>query len=84
MIQDLIIAAVQFVFMLALIPTAFNPRSVVPPWTSALTAAGCCVLAGTFLTLGLVVSAGTSVGSAGLWGFICGVRLPRKERWDGV
>ena len=86
MIQELIIAGAEILFMLSLIPTLVDRRSVVPLWTSVPVTVGLALLTAAFFTLGLWLATITAFGAALLWVLIALFRAPRtrKDRWDGI
>jgi hypothetical protein len=66
-IANYTIAATQGSFILALLPSLFNKKTVIHWSTSLWTGAGLVAIATSFMLLGLWLSALTTFGSAVMW-----------------
>jgi len=67
---SIIIAAVQIVFGLALLPTVCDRRAQVPRPSSAITALGLWVIAAVYLLMGLTSASMSATLAAALWSFV--------------
>jgi hypothetical protein len=65
--QDIVITIVQWVLLIALIPSIRHPEHKPALWSSIMTGTLLCVLAGTFWTLGLWSGALSALAVAGGW-----------------
>lgn len=65
-----IIAAVQIVFAVALLPTVLDRCAQVPRASSGITAAGLWLIGGVYVELGLISAAACAGVAAAMWTFI--------------
>jgi len=78
MIQDIIFAVGSFLFTVALLPALFSKKTVMPWWSSLLTAAVLTVFVAGYGSLGLWLSVVSGSSTAVAWWLLLIFRRPLK------
>jgi hypothetical protein len=82
--QDIVISIVQWIFLLALIPSIRHPEHKPALWSSLMTGSLLCVLGVTFWTLGLLSAIISSFAVASGWFVLAWQRwnINKREKAD--